>query len=86
MTEIGRGRLGTYLRPTFSGVGFLALLLVVLLVQLLVLLVARGPVPVVLLLVVEAIVFSLRLSACECGHDAEGGEVFRVVMRDCCDV
>jgi len=85
MTEIRRGRLGTYLRPTFSGVGFLALLLVVLLLLLLALLEARGPVPVVLLLVVEAIVFSLRLSACECWHDAEGGEALRVVMRDCCD-
>lgn len=51
------GYLATYLRPTFSGVGFLALLLlVVLLLLLLALLVARGPVPVVLLLV-EAIVF-----------------------------
>lgn len=50
------------MRPTFSGVGFLALLLAVLLLLLLALLVARGPVPVVLLLVVEAIVFSLSVS------------------------
>jgi len=53
-----RERLVTNLRPTFSGVGFLTLLelLIVLLVLLPGLLVARGLMPVVLLLV-EAIVF-----------------------------